>query len=265
MTARDIADGLYASGVEEIVDEMRHALFEEGADLLKGLEVLLSEVSHGRKPMEELVREARRAALTIRSQTGVLDLKLIGAVTHRMEDYFAEAKYLPPRIPDDVQAFIDILGSIFEGRTPLDADPSDIVRKLPAKLSLKPGDIQVRNIEIMLVMLHGTAAHYVERELQQCGYRTQLVTSTLDALTLILRTKPDMVIVSAVMPELSGIDLAIGLANMPGTRNIPVALITSLPLDDEYVKLVPKKVPVIRKGAEFGDDLAQALDQLFII
>jgi CheY-like chemotaxis protein len=265
MPIKDIADGIYASGVEEIVDEMRRTLFEEGADLLRGLELLLTDVSNGRRPIEDLVREARRAALVIRSQTGALDLRLIGAVTHRMEDYFAEAKYLPPRIPDDVQAFIDILGAIFEGTTPLDADPSEIVRKLPAKLSLKPGDIQVRNVEIMLVMLHGTAAHYVERELQQCGYRTTLVTSTLEALTLILRTKPDMVIISAVMPELSGIDLAIGLANMPGTRNIPAALITSLELDDEYVKLVPKKVPVIRKGADFGDDLAQALDQLFII
>jgi hypothetical protein len=52
---------------------------------------------------------------------------------------------------------------------------------------------------------------------------------------------------------------------MPGTRNIPTALITSLPPEDEYLKLVPKKVPIIRKGPSFGDDLAQALAELFLI
>ncbi|MCH8835401.1 MAG: hypothetical protein IH925_05600, partial [Proteobacteria bacterium] len=98
-----------------------------------------------------------------------------------------------------------------------------------------------------------------------CGYRITTVTSTFEALPLIVRTKPDMVIISAVMPNLSGIDLAIALAAMPATRNVPMALITSLDADDEYLKLLPDSVPVIHKSPAFGDDLAEALSRLFMI
>lgn len=87
----------------------------------------------------------------------------------------------------------------------------------------------------------------------------------LDAMPLIIRTKPDLVIISAMMPELSGIDLASGLAAMPATRNIPTALITSLPHDDPYLQLLSDRVPIIHKSASFGDDLAEALSNLFLI
>ena len=74
-----------------------------------------------------------------------------------------------------------------------------------------------------------------------------------------------MVVISAVMPELSGIDLTVALSAMPETRNIPVALITSLEPGDEQLGFVPDRVPVIRKGADFGDDLAQALSYHFLL
>jgi CheY-like chemotaxis protein/HPt (histidine-containing phosphotransfer) domain-containing protein len=259
------SESVYANGVEEIVAEMRETFLEESADQLRSLEMLLADVRSGRKPIEDLVRETRRVALTLKSQSGTLDVKAVAALGHRMEDYFAEVRHLPPRVLDDVQRFIEIGLDLAEGGKAQETDAAQFVRKLPAKIGFDIGDIQVRNVEILLVMLHGTATHYVERELQQCGYRTILSTSTVEAIPMILHTKPDMVIISAIMPELSGIDLAIGLANMPGTRNIPTALITSLPPEDEYLKLVPKKVPIIRKGPSFGDDLAQALAELFLI
>jgi len=82
---------------------------------------------------------------------------------------------------------------------------------------------------------------------------------------MIIRTKPDFVVVLAMMPELNGIDLAISLTTMPATRNVPLALITSLEDDDDYLNLLPANVPVIHKGESFGDDLFKALDDMFLI
>jgi CheY-like chemotaxis protein len=265
MAGPKTGEGVFSSGVEGIVDEMRQNFREEGLDQLKTLAMRLGEARHARFSLEELAHEFLRVSLLLRSQSGALELNLVGQVAHRMEDFLAEAKTFPPRLLDDVEKFIEIMGDILEERIAPDTEASDIVRRLPPKIGFNVGDLQVRNVEILLVMLHGAAAHFVERELQQCGYRTHRVASTIEALPTILRTKPDLVIISAVMPELSGIDLAIGLATMPGTRNIPTALLTSLPAEDDYLKLVPAKVPIIRKGQEFGDDLARALDQLFII
>lgn len=166
---------------------------------------------------------------------------------------------------DDLEAFIETLLDIVEGRISVDAEASTLVRTLPPKAGFRISDIEVRDVEVLLVMPYGAAAHFVERELQQCGYRTHTVGNTFDALSVIVRTKPDLVIVGAVMPDLSGIDLVIGLHAMPQTRNIPTALITSLPPEDDYLKLLPPDVPVIHKGEQFGDDLAEALDRLFLI
>ena len=192
-------------------------------------------------------------------------MRLIGTIAHRMENYLSSIKELPPRAVDDMQIFIDYLTDTLEGRISLDSDVSTIVRKLPAQVSFSEDDIEVRNIEVMLVMLHGTASHFVERELKQCGYRVHVVTTVFEAFPLIVRTKPDFIIISAVMPELYGIDLAVGLSAMPSTRNIPLALITSLDADDEQLQFLPKSTPIIQKGASFGDDLFKALDDLFLI
>ena len=82
---------------------------------------------------------------------------------------------------------------------------------------------------------------------------------------MVVESKPDLVIISAVMPSLEGIDLAVALASMSATRNIPLAVITSLDKDDDSLKLLPKRVPILFKGESFADDLFKALDDLFLI
>ncbi len=261
----DETGGVYAGGVEEVVEELRREFFDEAAELLQHLDVSLDAARHGRKPANELIAEIRRVAIPLRGQANTYGARLIGTVARRMEDYLANVGDLSAQAFEDLQVFVDTLVDLVEGRMPLDTDAADAVRRLPAKRGLDLDDIEVRDVEVMLVMLHGTATRIVEREMQQCGYRITTVTSTFEALPLIVRTKPEMVIISAVMPELGGIDLAIALAAMPATRNVSTALITSLDDDDEYLRLLPESVPVIHKGPSFGDDIAEALSRLFLI
>jgi len=155
--------------------------------------------------------------------------------------------------------------SMVEGRQASDVVLASVVRTLPPRLGFELGDIQARNVEVMLVMPHGAQTRYVERELQQCGYRVSVVADTIEAFGHVVQSKPDLIVVSALMPHLDGIDLAIALASMPSTRNIPIAVITSLDPGDDALELLPKKIPVVHKGPTFGDDLFTALDSLFLI
>lgn len=261
----DDFSGIYAHGVEAIAQDLRQEVMDEARDMVSNLDLLLESVRHERTPVEELSATVSKTALKLRVQAGNVGLRLIGTIAHRLEDYMASVKELPPRAIDDLQIFIDRLEDVLEGRLPLDSDASQVVRQLPANIGFSETDIEVRNIEVMLVMLHGAANHYVQRELQQCGYRVTTVSTVFEAFSMIVRTKPDLVIISAIMPELDGIDLAIGLASMPATRNVPLALITSLDPGDEHMNALPKRIPVIRKGPSFGDDLYKALDNLFLI
>jgi PleD family two-component response regulator len=104
----------------------------------------------------------------------------------------------------------------------------------------------------------------VERELVACGYRTSNVQSPFQAIEMAVRTQPDMVIVSGVLNELNGVDLANAFAAMPTTRDLKVAILTSYEYGHASLDNLPARVPIIRKGPQFGEDIADAFARLHI-
>ncbi len=252
---------------EDLTAGLRVEFLEDTGESLRDLQHALDSALGGKKPAAEFLMETRRVALLLKGQAANVGAHLITVVAHRLEDYLTNVEELDERAGADLQVFLDILTNIAEGKTELDANPAVIVRSLPAKpgFDFDLADLEVRDVEVMLVMLRGAATRFVERELQQCGYRITNVASTFEALPMIIHTKPNMIVISAVLPDLSGIDLAIALASMPETRNTPVALITSFDRDHESLHLLPANVPVIQKGPSFGDDLVEALDNAFLL
>jgi CheY-like chemotaxis protein/HPt (histidine-containing phosphotransfer) domain-containing protein len=260
----DTADNHHSK--QEIAHELSIEFVDESRETLQGLEVALDAARNGHKPVTEVIKDFRRVALLLRGQAPNFGLRSLSLVAHRLYDYLGNATdILPPRAWEDLQGFIDTMTSLLGTVTDEDATPAGLVRALPCKLGFDFSDIVVRNVEVMLVMPNGTQTRFVERELTQCGYRVSIVTDTLMAFALIVQAQPDLVIISAVMPHLDGIDLSMALASMPSTRNIPLALITSFVPEDDRLKVLPQKIPVVYKGATFGDDLFKALDNLFLI
>jgi len=256
----------HTNATESVRTEMRQEFLDEIGDAARELTLALEQARHGAEDLAGLVRAGQRLGVTLRGQADTLGLTPLAAIGQRLEDYLSEVRSVPPDLViGDLERFMETILEVSEGRIALDTELAPFVRRLPAKRGFAPGDVEVRDVEVMLVMEPGAQTHFVERELQQCGYRTVQIGSTFEALPLIVRAKPDMVIISAVMPGLSGIDLTIGLTAMPETRNVPAALITSLDPDSELLTLLPKRVPIIQKGATFGDDLFKALDTLFLI
>jgi CheY-like chemotaxis protein len=248
----------------EYVEDLRREFLDEVGETLQSLDVALDAARHGRHDESQLVAACRRAAVQFRGPAAGFGLRGLSLVAARLEDYLTDAPLpLPPRAWDDLQVFIDLMTG--EENLKTGAEIAGLVRTLPRKLGFSLGDIQVRNVEVLLIMPPGIQTRYVERELQQCGYRVAVVSDTVDAFGQVVDTMPDLIVVSALMPHLDGIDLAIALSAMPATRNIPLAVITALDDDDDRLHLLPRKVPVLHKGPSFGDDLYRALDSLFLI
>ena len=80
-----------------------------------------------------------------------------------------------------------------------------------------------------------------------------------------MRGRPDLIVASAVREGLSGSDLIGALKATPATRRVPLALLTSFAPGHSSLAKLPDGVPVIRKGPEFGDDLARALAHCGIV
>lgn len=249
--------GQYAGAAVDMVENLRLEFVDDTIDRL-----IAFNVSDGVPDIEAL----RRFAFGVKGEAHNFGLPVLEITAQRLASYLDTAGEPDARVRQDIGEFLDRMQDILEGNTPEDTDTALLVRDLPARQSsFDITEIEERNIEVMLVMLHGAQTRFVEREMQQCGYRISIVANSFEAFEQAVRTKPDFVVVSAVMQGLSGIDLAIALSQMPMTRNIPVAVITSLSDDDDSLKMLPETIPVIHKSDTFGDDLAEALAQHFLL
>lgn len=115
--------------------------------------------------------------------------------------------------------------------------------------------------EIMLVEPNKTVSNLVSRELRACGYRVTTIGESVDPLSHAVQTKPGMIIASAKLDHLSGIDLACAFVAMPVTKAILFAILKSRDRDHEALADLPQSAAPLNKGAKFGDDLADALAQ----
>lgn len=255
---RQSEDGVVAGASAEMIEYMRRDFLDTTGEKLAELDDAISTATD--------LDVLRLLAFEIKGQARNYGMTILGLVAARFEDYLNALDHIAEWTVPAIRAFMDTMHTAIEGGYAEDADPGLIVRGLPARpRMLGIDDNAILDFEVMLVMQHNSQTTYVEREMQACGYRTVVTTSPFEAFEQVVRTRPDLVIVSAVMPGLSGIDLATALATMPETRNTPVAVLTSLDDDDENLALLPKSVPVIRKGDSFGDDLAKAMSHHFLL
>lgn len=252
-----VTRGLYSGATAEMVENLRREFVDETLERLQTLDTGLV----------DQLGVIREFFFQTRGQAHNFNLPLLDVVCRQAENYLSALTTIDGRREADIRRYLDAATDILEGTISSDTDPAQLVRTLPGRVSdaFSPDSIEIREVEVMLVMHHNAQTHFIEREVQACGYRVTIITSTLEALAHATRTKPDFMIVSAVMPGLSGIDLVMGLCHMPETRNIPLALITSLPAESDWLRVLPDGIPVIRKGQSFGDDLANALNEAFLL
>jgi HPt (histidine-containing phosphotransfer) domain-containing protein len=236
---------------------------DEARDVLNEIDVTLGNVRSHSTPAEAALAQIRRHCHNMRAGSRAVNLPAVELVVHRLEDYVTDLKVLDGPQIDDIQAFLDKLRSALDGQVAADG-LSQMVRQLPARKTFDIGDIELLNIEVMLISPQRTTSHFLERELQACGYRVANVRTSFEAIALAVRTQPDMIICSAVIDELTGIDLACAFAAMPVTTKIPFALLTSFGWGHASLEALPSRVAILRVGPHFGDDLAEALSRFQI-
>ncbi|NVJ98429.1 MAG: Hpt domain-containing protein [Alphaproteobacteria bacterium] len=248
----------------DLIEELRTEAIDTVEDRLHNLTQAVADFQAGIINGNDALAAIRLEAHSLKSVAASFEMKALKVMCHRFEDYFFNMKELTEGACKDILFYADRMSECLDAFVNhREIDVSQMMRKLPNKGGFEVGDITVTDIEVMLVMEPGIATKIVTRELLECGYRMINVASTLDAIQLIPSMKPDAVIVSRVMPELTGIDLACALRAMPTTRDIPVALIATD--QKEKYKDLPSDVPVLRKGSNFADDVADVFVELGIL
>lgn len=246
---------------DDIDRELEREFLDEAHDTVMNLTLVLHAVRGGQTPAIEALSRIRREVSTLRLRGRSVRIPGLSVIANRLEDYVFEVETLAPQHLDSLQTFLDQIGRVLDGSQ---TDTADIVRALPVNPTFDPSEITIQNVEIILVEPQRTTARIVARELKACGYRVTVANGPFEALELVMRIRPDLVVASATLGELSGIDLGCALASMPKTRHIPFALLTSFGREHASLDELPARAAILRKGPLFGDDLAEALSRLGI-
>lgn len=240
---------------EQLADEIRGEI----NDCVSEFEILLSEMRRTGEfegGLEQLKREANNLRiLCLNSAERLVDLML-----HRFVNYLSQIATVEGHHVDDMAIFVDVIGAVMSGEVDPETDEAEFVRSLPVFRPADLDDLMHLQFEFLLVEPQKSFAKIITRELQSCGFRVVSALKSYEAIELAARTRPDMILISASLDEIDGIELVKMLAVPASTSTIPIGLLTSFDRDHPKLKTLPKTVQILRKGPSFGDDLATLLE-----
>lgn len=109
--------------------------------------------------------------------------------------------------------------------------------------------------KILLVEDDNSLADVYEARLQLEGFETKQVNNGEDALSAALEFKPDLILLDAMMPKISGFDVLDILRNTPDTTNIRVVMLTALsqPKDKERAENLGVDDYLVKSQVVIGD------------
>lgn len=245
---------------DELEDRLRIEFVDDARDRLQVLYAAIDQLSKGVRTPAEVIGIVRLEAHNLKGMGTSFGYPTASLIAHRLEDYLAGVTSLSEGQIADVQVFLDRIAEVVDrAEQPALAETNRIIRALPVRYQFEITDVEIRNVEVMLVTPSKVVAKKVAGEMAACGFRPVTVSDPIESISLAVRVPPDLLIASLVMDGLSGLDLIRGLHAMSVTRHVPMALLTSLSLDNPALKEIPDGVAVIRVGEHFGDDFATAV------
>lgn len=251
--------------IDNYDDQVEAEYLEETKDVLDEMDVILEQLANGseegRRRFDALLGKLQALCVTGRHTRHAL----LNVTMHRLMNYLEGMVNPTEGQLQDVQIFSDTISGIIDGSIQHDGwDFSEFVRSLPVRRPMDIEDLEHLDVEVMVVEGKRSAARIFERELRACGYRVTSVRNPLEAISLAVRIKPDLIIASAELDDISGVDLACAIAAMPSTNKTPFAVLTSYDRSHKALRDLPENTAILNKGSRFGDDLADVLEQFNI-
>ncbi len=108
---------------------------------------------------------------------------------------------------------------------------------------------------ILLVEDDAALSAVYKSRLELEGFDTQEVNNGEDALSAALEYKPDLIVLDAMMPKISGFDVLDILRNTPETTNIKIVMLTALsqPKDKERAEGLGVDDYLVKSQVVIGD------------
>jgi chemotaxis protein histidine kinase CheA len=246
---------------DAILANLEGEFIDEAEDILNEIDVIIGNLNSGQVTPKDGITELFRRAHSLKGSASIARRPSLSLIMHRMEDYLSSITSLVDKNIIDLQTFSDKARDFLSGEAGK-ASGAELTRVLPAysgEEEASSGD-DSKNISALLVVTDKISAKIFEKEFNKHGLSVIRAASSMEALNLATHAKPDFIVVSGVVDELSGVDIACAIAAMPITKEIPISVMTSFERDHADLDGLPESIPLIQKN-NLSDDLETALKQ----
>src|SRR5262249_3866836 len=113
-------------------------------------------------------------------------------------------------------------------------------------------------VKALIVLDDAQLMKTVAGMLEDAGFRTLLAKGARDGLALAAAARPDVILLNLVMHEMSGFEVMRRLRANPGTKEIPVFVVTARSFDEtDKLALHSLAVEIIEKAAFSTEELLE--------
>ncbi|MDF1794267.1 MAG: Hpt domain-containing protein [Thalassobaculaceae bacterium] len=245
---------------DDIVANLTQEFLGESSDRLARMQVSLTNLASSRDDKRQSIMALSREIHSVKGSAANFNFRTVATVAHRFEDYMSATLDTAPLPVEDYQSFVDCLSDLIEiGREPDPKQAASTTAKLPVLAAFDPTSVSAKPGRALVVIRARTMGHMLSRELANCGFLAQTALDAFDAIRLAVTQRPDIVLTSAVMDGISGVDLINALRAIKATADLPCAIVTSFDRSHPDLTGLPKEAGVIRLGKTLSDDLGSAL------
>jgi len=257
MLKQDLAGGGGDFPFENVFANLRTEFQIDAQDCLGRLEAQLDGVRKKAVAASAAMADLCREVHTMKGSGGSFGFPTVTVIAHRLENYISGVPGLDGTAIDDILIYLDRMRDVLERGDDGDDRTAEIVRSLPVRSADGMPDIDGADLEVLLVPSTPINGRAVEGEFRLHGCRVTTLDKPIAAFEMAIRTRPDIVIASAVSKDVSGVDLAVAFRAMKATRSIVFALLTSFPRSHPELRGVPEDILLIRHDRDLAGEIGE--------
>lgn len=245
---------------DAIIESLRDSYFEAATEKLNEMDEIVGIHRDGGDADGALMHNLRRQLHSLKGTSGTFGFPVITVICHRLEEYFVEERQYSEQELDGGQIYLDRIRQIVEEkRNPDDAESERILADLPMHAGVT-NEIAEEAVRTTVVLVSPMAAmrKLAEFYLSENHCEVFATSSSLEAFSLMLAHRPDMLVTSVQMETLNGIDLGRAVKAVSSLKGTKVVLMTSSADAGALYGGVPADFSCVKTN-QLEDDISELL------
>jgi len=238
--------------IDKFKDEFLADCHERVAEARACVDSLASDAPDG----ESHLRNLQRHIHSIKGMGGSFGFPSITEIAHALEDFMEASTDIVGNL-SGLDAYLDRIKEIADKGTDVGGDECRrIIGLLPkAHHKLQPSSDgkrmnavrPAREVNVILVMAKGVQRKIIGQELTSCGFGVSFIDRGVSAINLAVSRRPDLIISSMVLEDITGVDLCRAVSVIKTTKDIRFILMTSPGAGYPELANLPPAAAVIEK------------------